>query len=204
MVECIRLGSNYGGYWIPNLTYDGVMYDCGVGEDASFALEATKRFDAIYTYLFDPTPRAEKYIADLGYLEFIEFKKFGVAGSNKTFEFYPPRDPSHVSYSKENIQQTSDPITFKCYTIKTIMDILGDDELEILKLDIEGTEYEVLESLAIDKVFPKVIIMEAHTVPYDFPVQPDPPNIPYLYDNYTLVFTEKNNFTFLRNDLMEK
>lgn len=203
MVECIRLGSDYGGYWIPYLPYRGVMYDCGVGEDATFAIEATRAFD-LYTYLFDPTPRAKKYFNSLHDYSFIEFKQIGIAGSNKTFEFYPPRDPSHVSYSKENIQQTSDPITFKCYTIKTIMDILGDDELEILKLDIEGTEYEVLESLAIDKVFPKVIIMEAHTVPYDFPVQPDPPNIPYLHNNYTLVFKEKNNFTFLRNDLMEK
>ena len=45
------------------------------------------------------------------------------------------------------------------------MDELGHDHLDLLKLDIEGAEYEVLDSLAAEGIRSRILCVEFHRTP---------------------------------------
>jgi len=55
-----KLGANYGGWYIPNdikLDEDSIIYSGGVGEDISFDLLLSDKYNS-NVILIDPTKRA--------------------------------------------------------------------------------------------------------------------------------------------------
>lgn len=60
--RAIRLGSQYGGWWlVPHVLPDVPMIlSCGLGEDASFDVECVNGFSA-RVIIYDPTPRAKEH-----------------------------------------------------------------------------------------------------------------------------------------------
>lgn len=208
-VKLKRFGSDYGGYWIPDPRYVDwtytTVYDCGVGEDASFCEELYKYEEEILDYhLFDPTPRARKYWNDtqlnkwaIWYIK-PQFHYIGVAGINGDYKFYPPANPAHVSHSILNLQNTENPIIVRCYNLRTIMDILGHRELDLLKLDIEGAENGVLFHMKTEQIYPKVMAIDSHGAPGE---SIDISFHPFLTEHYDLICKEGDNYSFLRKKI---
>lgn len=190
-----RRGSDYGGYWIPTRLDCKVVYDCGVGEDTSFAHDIYYYFPEAKIHLFDPTSKAIKHMESLRSLPRMFFHYVGISDYNGPRNFFPPKDPNHASYSAENIQNTSCPHMYPCYTIKTIMEILNHKELSILKLDIEGSEYGVIKSLAQDNIRPKVLVVEFHKVSNSANLVNYVAR--WLNLNYVLLNQEGDNYTYL-------
>jgi len=64
--DLVRLGSRYGGWWVPKsvLTPAAVAYCAGAGEDITFDLALLEHGLRVTT--FDPTPRAVSYVTSLG------------------------------------------------------------------------------------------------------------------------------------------
>ena len=199
-IHLIRLGSEYGGYWVPdNMGYD-IVYDCGVGEDTSFAEDLYTRYCGSEIHLFDPTEKAikhlesiDKYNKERWHTWFTHY--IGISDINEIKKFYPPQNPEHASYSAENIQHTDMPVSFQCYNLKTIMDILNHKYIDLLKLDIEGSEYAVIASLRNFNIKPQVIVVEFHALDHSGSI------IKYaaewLEKNYVLLKIEDNNHTYL-------
>ena len=83
---------------------------------------------------------------------------------NKDVKFFAPSNKNHVSYSinnwQNNYKQTSDFIKVKTITVKSILDKFNISNLEMIKLDIEGSEIEVLKSMIDQKIFPNQILVE--------------------------------------------
>lgn len=166
--DLARLGSPEAGWTVPveALGERAVCYCAGAGEDVSFDVELAKRGHEVHT--FDPTPKSIAYVERLGPLpNGMRFHPYGVWSEDTTLKFYAPRDPRHVSHSVLNLQGTGTYFEAPCRSIRSIMRELGHTRVDLLKLDIEGAEYAVLEDLLRSDVRPQVIAVE-----FDQPVDP--------------------------------
>lgn len=84
---------------------------------------------------------------------------------NCKVKFYPPANPEHVSHSILNIQESNSAddqsIEVDAIDFKGLLQVCSLDlPPEILKLDIEGSEHEVLSDLLESKQFPRQILVE--------------------------------------------
>jgi FkbM family methyltransferase len=194
----IRLGSDYGGWWTPTtgLGRDSICYCAGVGEDATFDLALVERFRCQVISL-DPTPKAGTYITGLKTPQELRFVAVGVAGSNREARFYLPRCFEHTSLSITNLQQTDNFIVATVRTISSLMEELGHDVVDLIKLDIEGAEYEVLSSLHRDNIYPTTLCVEfdqPHSVIDTWRA------IRRLHSvGYSTAIVDRFNFTFVRD-----
>jgi FkbM family methyltransferase len=68
--------------------------------------------------------------------------------------FYAPRDPQRDNYSIVNPQRSSEYVTARVTPLKALMEELGDTPIDILKLDIEGSEHRVIKSLIDSDIRP--------------------------------------------------
>ena len=74
--------------------------------------------------------------------------------------FYSPENPTHVSHSIVNLQRTESYFEADCRTIKTLMQTFGHVDVSLLKLDVEGAEYEILASLLDGNIYPDILCVE--------------------------------------------
>ena len=81
---------------------------------------------------------------------------------NKEVKFFEPEDESHVSHSVVNWQKTDSErfIKVKTVTVKRLMQDYGIQNIDILKLDIEGSEVNVLNSMFDDNIYPNQLLIE--------------------------------------------
>jgi hypothetical protein len=181
-----RLGTPYGGWIIPAnlLNNNSVCYLVGAGEDVSFDLALAARFGCP-AHIFDPTPRAQAHvellIANLksgqktacatapdGFYpacppevaDLLLLHPVGIWDKDETLRFFSPKDEAHVSHSIVNLQQTDHYIEVPVRRLAGLMPELGHTRIDLLKIDIEGAEYQVLESLHKDSIFPGALCIE--------------------------------------------
>lgn len=157
-----RLGEECG--WmvpIPRLSPGCVCYCVGAGEDISFDVALAERY-LCDVHTFDPTPKAVAYVSSaLRSLSTpISFHPWGVWERDGLVRMYAPRNPSHVSYSAINLQRTDEFFEADCRSLRSIMTDLGHRRIQLLKLDIEGAEYQVLKSMIADEIFPSILAVE--------------------------------------------
>jgi FkbM family methyltransferase len=160
--DLVRLGSSYGGWWVPTsaLTPGATAYCAGAGEDITFDLALLARGLKVTT--FDPTPRAVAYVATVAPVDnaAFRFEPIGWWDSKTELRFYAPKNPAHVSHSAVNLQGTEDYFSAPVDTVRSIAHRLGDDNVALIKMDIEGAEYRVLESLLREGPRPEVLCIE--------------------------------------------
>jgi FkbM family methyltransferase len=97
------------------------------------------------------------YKIDPGNLALLHFHAIGLWSQDRTMRFYAPENPARVSYSIVNLQRTTDYFEAECRTLQTLMQTLGHTELSLLKLDVEGAEYEILGSILSGRIRPAVL-----------------------------------------------
>jgi FkbM family methyltransferase len=165
--ELIRLGTGYGGWWIPvsALRPGALAYCAGAGEDISFDTALHDRGLRVVT--IDPTPRAVAHVTKTApKSDRFTFVQVGLWDEPGEMRFYVPRDPSTDNYSIVNLQRSSEYVTAKVTPLQDLMNEFGDTELEILKLDIEGSEHRVIESFIASGIRPRTVCIE-----FDQPVR---------------------------------
>ena len=190
----VRLGSVYGGWWIPadGLGPDSVCYLAGVGEDASFDLALIERFGCV-AWAFDPTPRSIAYVASISEPRF-HFLPVGLWRASESRRFYAPGDPNHVSHSAINSQRTAKYFEADCKNLVDLMAQLNHTRIDLLKMDIEGAEGAVLDHMLTTTIRPRVLCIEF-----------DAPELPWTTlgriarlrrAGYVLRHVERRNYTF--------
>lgn len=159
-VGLTRLGSAYGGWWVPLdlLDHTSVCYLAGVGEDATFDLELIDRVGC-EVWAMDPTPRAVAYAGGIAEPKF-HMLAVGLWSNDSTQRFFAPRDSDHVSHSVVNLQTTSEFFEARCRSLPSLMDDLGHERVDLLKLDIEGAEIVVLRSMLDAQLHPRILCVE--------------------------------------------
>jgi len=159
--DLVRLGTSYGGWWIPETTLKpgAVAYCAGAGEDISFDLALLERGCKVAT--FDPTPRARVHVRSVAPdSPAFRFEPTGWWDQETELRFYAPRNPMHVSHSAVNLQGTSDYFTAQVKPVAQLMRELGDQTVDIIKMDIEGAEYRVIDCLVREGPLPTVLCVE--------------------------------------------
>lgn len=162
------VGTRYGGITISpaGLAKGAVVYSVGTGEDASWDLALIRQYGC-EVHGFDPTPKSIAWAKKQKNPAEWHFHEWGLAGHDGTVTFYPPENPEHVSASiVHRPGTTTNTITVPVKRLGTTMRELGHGRLDILKLDIEGAEYEVVDDILAtwekDIPIPQILIEFHH------------------------------------------
>lgn len=155
----------YGGWAIPAgvLRSDSTVVDVGLGEDISFSESLIARYGC-GVHGFDPTPKSIDYVQNRNPANF-HLHPMGVAGSSRTATFFLPNNPSHVSGSITKSDHVgADRIEVQLIDLDEVLGIIGKERIDLLKIDIEGAEYELLSSDSFKNSAAKihVICVEFH------------------------------------------
>lgn len=145
-----RLGSEYGGWVIPanQLKSDSICYCAGVGEDVSFDLAVLQKYGC-HIHAFDPTPRSKEFVSKSVADERYHFHDYGLWSTDTTLTFFAPTNPEHVSHSANDIQSSANPgFAAQVRRLSHIMKELSHPRVDLLKMDIEGAEYPVVQTLS--------------------------------------------------------
>lgn len=160
----VFLGTEYGGWPLLKSTAQGsLIYSFGVGEDISFDLGAIERFSA-EVQAFDPTPKSKSWIEQQALPESFTYHPIGIAARDGEAKFAPPVIEGHVSFSSTvaRSEDVKGVIVAPVKSLRTIIDQLGRIEPAIIKMDIEGFEYEVVADLLRGDVRPMQLLVEFH------------------------------------------
>lgn len=144
------------------LSSNSVVYSFGVGEDASFDLSLATRFD-LTVNAFDPTPRAIEWVEAQRLPQSFIFHCIGIADFDGTASFHEPPNRRYVSF-RLAADGGVDGGTIKAEVrrLSTIMNDLGHNHVDVLKLDVEGAEYSVLADIISSRLDVRQILVEYH------------------------------------------
>lgn len=147
--KLVQYGSGHGKYKLPqienNTNNQKWILSAGVGDNITFDLEFLKKN---YNVVFiDPTPKSIEYFNN-------EIKKYNFKGK---FEFFPQglwekkeklkfffSDKKVISNTISNYNKSNHYVTISTCTIDDVKSKIGIKDFYIIKLDIEGSEYEVI------------------------------------------------------------
>jgi FkbM family methyltransferase len=159
-----RFGSDYGGWNVVTTRIDthSIVYSFGVGEDASFDTALIEKFD-LTLHAFDPTPKSIDWVNRQGFSNHFVMHNYGIATFDGEAFFNPPENPDHISHTLLDRSSTkANAISVPVKKLSTIMKELGHDQIDILKMDIEGAEYEVIKDISKSGIRPRQILVEFH------------------------------------------
>lgn len=190
------IGSKYGGYSVPRglLDENSIVYSFGLGEDATFDIGLSEKYGCD-VHIFDPTPRSRIfYNNELKTYPRLKYYEFGLWDKDTEVKFFSPANNTHVSHSIGNLQNTQQFFIGQVKRLNTIMQMLNHKKIDLLKLDIEGAEYEVIPDMTISNIRPQIICLEFHDRK-DI-VSPDGMVAILKYIGYELVLQRDNAYTF--------
>ncbi len=140
-------GNDYCGWAIPQnfLNSSSVIVDVGVGEDISFTQSLIEKYGC-KAEGFDPTPRAAEFIAKLAPEQF-SLHRYGLADRSGKAVFNLPTNQEFVSGSVVAAEHLEgQKIEVELVDFAGLLTKIGTDKIDILKIDIEGSEYDLLDS----------------------------------------------------------
>ena len=180
-----KLGDHYSFIYVPEdfIHSSSIVYSVGVGEDILSDIELINKTNCPI-FLFDPTPRSKdhfdyviksikedtksyseegtEYITNQSMLEKLKYYPFALHTRDELVKFFVPKVASAVSHSIQNIQNTDEFIHVEAKRVSTLMKMLGHSKIDFLKLDIEGSEFDVLDDIIKDGLEINCIYVEYH------------------------------------------
>lgn len=163
-IPCEPMGSDYGGWVVSTagLSSRSVVYSFGVGEDVSFDLALIARC-GVTVHGFDPTPRSVAWVKSQDLPVSFQFHELGIADFDGSTTFNAPANPAHASYTAVPGEgDAQHAIRAEVRRLETVMRQLGHDHLDILKMDVEGSEYEVLPDMLECGIDVRQLLVEFH------------------------------------------
>lgn len=139
-----------------------MVYSFGIGYDASFDIELINTY-GLPIHAFDPTPFSIEWVRKQNFPDEFVFHDYGIADFDGNIPFYPPENPKYTSYSiLERKKPKEDVIIVPVKRLISIMSELGHQQIDILKMDIEGAEYKVVDDILSTSIRPNQILIEFH------------------------------------------
>jgi len=160
----ICLGSSYGGWLIPSglMGNSWVCYGVGAGGDTSFDMELISRYGATVR-AFDPVA---------GYVELANERAGGesrfsahqaaLATVDGPIRMQVTHDAHSASVSAAELYDGHEHVVLPGRTLISLMTELGDDHIDLLKIDVEGAEYELLPTLNPRALGVKILSIQLH------------------------------------------
>jgi len=158
-------GNKYGGFYVhPNLlNSESIVYSFGIGEDISFDRMLIDEHKC-QVFGFDPTPKSIEWINSQKLPSLFTFYGYGIDSKTGYVNFNLPKNKNHISGSILNHQNVDEnnivSVPMKC--LNDIVNELGHNHIDILKMDIEGSEFEVIENILSSSIEINQILIELH------------------------------------------
>jgi FkbM family methyltransferase len=171
---------------------ESIIYSGGVGEDITFEQELIHRF-GVKIHIFDPSPVAQVTIAAANNDRLL-FKPIGLSASSDAKFSIGGGENSSIWLKAGGSE------TLPCTSIAQEMSANGHHSIDLLKIDIEGFEYEVLESCLAAQIPIKQICVEFHDFFPDIPKIKTKNMILALQSHgFELIHRHRHDHTFLRS-----
>jgi FkbM family methyltransferase len=141
-----HFGTDYGG-WTVDLDHikDGdTIIDAGLGEDITFPLELQQKRE-VFVVGVDPTEKSIKHVKEIDPAGF-ELLECAIAPEGvKTITMHKNTNPNWVSESAMSTHSSVGEDTYEaqCISFKELREKY--DNIAVIKMDIEGSEYDCLE-----------------------------------------------------------
>ena len=148
------------------LDSDSVVYSFGVGDSVDFELDLIDALGAD-VHTFDPTPYTLEWIGTIETPEQLKFHPWAVAGDDGELKLFPrlkkSGERSKVMWTTDEKQADRQrAVTVPAYSIPSLMKMLGHERIDLVKMDVEGAEYDVLSKMLSSNVYPRQILIEFH------------------------------------------
>lgn len=167
-VEAQRDKAFSGGWWYEPglLDSSSIVYSFGVGDTIEFDLELIERTGAT-VHAFDPTPVSLRTLSDAVLPSAFHFHQVAAAASDGVLRLYPgvrkDGSLSETMYTLVEDERSRDKvIEVPARTVASLRHELGHAEIDLLKLDIEGAEYSVVDQLLESGIRPAQLLIEFH------------------------------------------
>lgn len=157
------LGSDYGCWPAVESVLscnNPIIYSFGVGDDITFDEAIINKY-GVKVYAFDPTPRSIDWVKSRNMPKGFYFCEIGLSDHDGTELFLVPNNKSHMSYRCVSAKE-SNVINLKVMKLSTILRLRGDDRVDLLKMDIEGSEYAIIKNMFEERIKPTVLLVEFH------------------------------------------
>lgn len=202
-------GKSYGGFFIhPDiLTPSSIIYSFGIGTDITFDMACIKHHNCS-VFAFDPTPKSINYVQRTKTPSKFVFHPFGISAyESGPFHFHLPETPHGTSGSMEQIDGVSKDRIIEVQ-MKTLQDTaaqLNHTHIDVLKMDIEGSEYDVLEAIMSLDLTINQIIVEFHDRAYNLDKYRSIETVAVLKSHGYEIFASSETFeevSFIRTNLI--
>jgi len=209
-----RLGTKYGGWWLDtNLIEDQpLLVDCGLGEDISFPAAFLDRFGGRVIGV-EANPRSLGYCRKLcpQGMEIRPQAMWKTAG--ETLMFHLPRPQDQLPTGADGVSgslmdshpyvEGGEKVMVSTTSLAELLTDADREECAVLKLDIEGAEYEVLEDLCQSAAIRKTqqLLVEYHHEATHHSLRETSESVDLIQEaGFNLVHIESRNYIFRRID----
>jgi FkbM family methyltransferase len=162
--EIVELGTPYGGWLLPSelIEPSWLCYCVGAGADISFDLALIERYDATVRAV-DPVPEYVQAAREqAGGEPRFSIREAAIALADGPLRVQVTHDPTSQSVSAARLYESAAFVELPGRTLRSLMEELGDDRIDLLKLDIEGAEYEVMPTVDLRELGVKVFATQLH------------------------------------------
>jgi FkbM family methyltransferase len=160
------IGTAYGGWYVATnlLPPQPRVLSLGIGSDVSFDAAMIRDFGASVTAC-DPTPIAAETVANAAFpTQHFCFLAVAVSDFDGMGVFEPvvvngtPSGCFRLTAARSN----PDSMTVRVQSLDTVIQTCFDGEIDLMKMDIEGAEYQVIDALLKLRWRPRQIAVEFH------------------------------------------
>jgi FkbM family methyltransferase len=151
------------GQWpvyTPAVPAGGTVYSFGVGCDISFDLDVIQRLGAS-VHAFDPTPISQAWIRQQRTPPAFSFHPFGVGGTDGQVQFALPVR-HEISFTTVRQRSRKALAWGQVYRLPTILGRLEHPYVDVVKMDIEGEEYSVIDDIIAHRDRFGQVLIEFH------------------------------------------
>lgn len=140
---------------------ESVVYSFGAGTNISFDKELSEKFGLV-VHLFDPTPKSIKFVNDQKLGSNFIFEEIGIADYTGIAKFYLPLNPDYVSATLDKMSDSQNIVEVRVERLAEIMARNKHTSIDILKMDIEGAEYGVIDDILKSGIEIRQVLIEFH------------------------------------------
>lgn len=160
----VFVGTDYGGWTIvaEGLRHESIVYSFGIGDDISFDLSMIGRF-GLQVHGFDPTPHVAEWISGQSVPDEFHFHPYGLGLRDGNVSFFTPvAGKGNYSTRGDHSFVSGTKVSLDVKTLDTIVASLRTPSIAILKIDIEGAEYDILPAIVESSVPIEQVLIEFH------------------------------------------
>lgn len=196
----INLGGKsdvYGVYTVLDcIPVNACIVSAGLGTNTNFEEDVIKKYTDADVYSFDPTPKSIEYLKtrNLYKEERFHFFPCGISKTDGQEIFYLPADDTAVSCSTiKNMYSSKENIVVEMRSFQSVLGIIQVKRIDILKLDIEGTEFAIIEDILNSDVEIKQICLEIHPLYFSNPYEETKKFLKKMFAaNYKIAYITRN------------